>query len=97
MSQFAFAPLWICLHFLSSTLLCFAFIAGLLYLYKHADKKTFLKTIWTVLAIGFVGSVLTAGLAASSWHRLMDGRGDWDRSDMGELMEDMMDNDEDAE
>ncbi len=92
------SALWICLHFLSSSLICFAFIAGLLYLHKHADKKSFLKAIWITLIIGVVGGLLTAGMAAGSWKKTMDGRGgDWDHADMDDLMEDMMGGDEDAE
>lgn len=47
-------------HFVFVGLTIFAFIAGLIWLNKYADKKDFLTTLWMALVIGVLGMLLTA-------------------------------------
>ncbi|EKD93047.1 MAG: hypothetical protein ACD_28C00262G0004 [uncultured bacterium] len=55
---------WIHLHWIFAGLALFGFIAALLWLYKYADKKMFLNTVWIAVIAGALGVLFTASTAA---------------------------------
>lgn len=85
------------LHWVFWGLVSFGFIAGLLWLYKHASKKDFLTVVWTTLLLGILGALLTSGLAMRGWSDMwgmMEGRDgysytDWDEEDRETMWEEM--------
>lgn len=66
--SYSFSFLWIGLHCLFMGVALFGFIAALLWLFKHASKKDFLKVVLITLVVGLLGSILTAAQAMHSWY-----------------------------
>lgn len=64
--------IWLHIHWLFWGLAIFGFIAGLMWLNKHASKKDFLNVVWLTLAIGVVGGLLTASVSLTGWYQMMD-------------------------
>jgi hypothetical protein len=92
--------IWLHIHWIFVGLALFGSVAALLWLYKHAKKKDFLKIVWACLGIGIIGMMLTASLAMSGWSQMMSTHGsfDWDDDhyeEMEERMDEMMDFDDD--
>lgn len=91
--------IWLHIHWLFWGIAIFGFVAGLLWLYKHASKKDFHKVVWVSLVVGIVGGLLTAPFAFVGWYQMMEahhdswGGDDWDehREEMWEEMEDFWD------
>jgi len=58
---------WIHVHWVFVGLTIFGFIAGLIWLSKHASKKEFWKTVKWTLIIGIIGVLITAPLGLRGW------------------------------
>lgn len=90
---------WLHIHWLFWGIATFGFVAGLLWLYKHASKKDFLNVVWVTLVVGILGGLLTAPVAFTGWNEMMDfhhgnkGVEDWDdrREEMTEEMKEFWD------
>jgi len=96
--------IWLHIHWLFWGIAIFGFVAALLWLYKHANKKDFLNVAWISLVVGILGGLLTASVAMVGWNQMMEGHHgyDWDddghMEEMWETMEDYwgeLDEDED--
>lgn len=90
--------IWLHIHWVFWGIATFGFVAGLLWLYKHASKKDFLNLVWASLAVGILGGLLTAPVALTGWNQMMElhhGSDDrweameeyWDRSDDDEAFD----------
>ena len=74
-------------HWVFVGLSSFAFIAALLWFYKHADKKVFLNWIWGALIVGVLGMLLTSAWSMGGLY----GFGGWGGHMNGYSMDRMMD------
>jgi hypothetical protein len=65
--------IWMHFHFLFAGLALFGLIAALLWLYKYADKKMLLNTVWITVIAGALGVLLTASMAFEGMQRMARG------------------------
>ena len=80
------------LHWLFGGLVLLGFIAALLLLFRHADKKMLRNILWITLVVGILGLLLTAPFSAQFWSSLRGGMMNWDKgnasySRMADFME----------
>ena len=62
--------IWLHIHWLFWGIAIFGFVAALLWLYKHANKKDFLNVAWISLVVGILGGLLTASVAMVGWNQI---------------------------
>ncbi len=81
---------WMNVHWVFGALLLFAFVAALLWLYKHGSKNGFLSVVSWSMGIGIVGVLLTAPMAGQGFATMMNMMGN-NRGFDQDTMEDMLD------
>lgn len=79
------------IHWLFLSIAFFGFIAALLWLNKHANKKDFLNIVWATLILGIVGGLITTSFALQGWQQTVNPGYEFNR---GEMMEEFMDGEE---
>jgi hypothetical protein len=89
--------IWLHIHWFFVALAMFGFLAGLIWLIKHASKKEFKQIFAWTAGIGVIGLLLTAPLALSGWDDFVDDFshcGTWNsdtENEMAEFMTDFFD------
>lgn len=87
--------MWLHVHWVFWGVAAFGFVAGLVWLIKHAKQDDLKKVMFWTLLVGVLGGVLTAPLARMGWFDMMDsfrgGQGWMMDDDHYEFMEKMMD------
>ena len=62
---------WLHIHWVFLGLALFGFIAALIWLYKHANKRDFLNIVLVSIILGILGGLLTAPAASIGWYQMM--------------------------